>query len=614
MAVDFATLALRVDNTDAVKKLDDTGRALDNVGAKAKATTVTVEQSRLAWQRSGGDMTKFGQELQKIAGVHDAVAVATTRSTAAAEKHHLSIGRVNMALEGLASEALGANSRIGSLAAKFSEFGIGSIETAGILAGIAAIALAWDKLNESTRKANEETQKAIGLLRDLRIKKLLGPGGETGDAVEKAKAQLPTEILTLDQLKAGRATFTDNMSIRALQLDAEIRTQSTKVSELKALISDGEDEVVRLKKEAADKAAADRQTAFDKEYEAWKEQINRIVDLAKNASDPLAKLLYDADAPARASERSKELDKLGLGVATGSAFGRTRQQAALQEFIRIDPIIYENLGKVGLKSAGAAVELERLMNVAKKVREDEARNASLRETGTSFGLNLLSQTGKTGSLLSGAIGAGLSASAGGPWAMAAAGAASLTENIITFGKAARDQAEKLTQTSRMFVTEFGLYYRQTKGVSSPLDEKLTQAKLTHDAYANQINDLYAGKKYEAYRNELLHMNDVAYQRNIENIRKQTGALDELSGAMANIVEGYRLQATIFKASHPRRAPFTPTGPNINPSVPSTPLSGDLTVPLYIDGQQIGSAVIRNFRARSQAQTGDASNWTELRPT
>jgi hypothetical protein len=196
--------------------------------------------------------------------------------------------------------------------------------------------------------------------------------------------------------------------------------------------------------------------------------------------------------------------------------------------------------------------------------------------------------------------------------MAAAATVSLTESIITFGKAARDQAEKLNETSRNFITSFSLYYRQTKGVSSPLDEKLTQAKLQHDAYAAQIEDLYAGKKHEEYRNELLHMNDVAYQRNIDNIKKQTDALDDLSAAMQNMVEGYKLQATIFKAANPRRQPFTPTGPIPNPSVPTTPISGDLRVSVVLDGKSVGTSVIRDFRRRAQQQTGDASNWTELR--
>jgi hypothetical protein len=163
----------------------------------------------------------------------------------------------------LASEALGANARLGSLAAKFTEFGIGSAETLGMLAGVAAIALAWEKLNESTRKANEETQKAIGLLREVRLKKLLGPGGETGDAVEKAKGQLPLEIQKQDQLTAGLASFgKDQLSIRALQIRQELADQRSKISEMKALISDGEEEVVRLKKEAARQSATGpRQTA-----------------------------------------------------------------------------------------------------------------------------------------------------------------------------------------------------------------------------------------------------------------------------------------------------------------------------------------------------------------
>jgi hypothetical protein len=622
VAVDFATLALRVDNTDAVKKLDDTGKALDNVSAKASKTTVTVEQSRLAWQRSGGDMSKFGQELQKMAGVQSTFAGTTERATAAAEKHHLSIGRVNLALESLASEALGANARLGSLAAKFTEFGIGSAETAGVLAGVAAIALAWEKLNESTRKANEETQKAIGLLREVRLKKLLGPGGETGDAVEKAKGQLPLEIQKQDQLTAGLASFgKDQLSIRALQIRQELADQRSKVSEMKALISDGEEEVTRLKKEAADKVAEDRQSAFDKEYEAWKSQINRIVELAKNTSDPLAKLLADAEGP---KQRSEELDKIGARIAgtsltAGTQVNQQRINGTFADSQIIPRRVFDELYRFGFKTAGAAVELERLMNVAKKVSDEEARKLSLKNTATNAGLSLLGQTGEAGSTLSGIFSSGISAASGGPWGIAIAGAGALGSSLIAFGQSARLAREQM----KAFATAFDdtiLSWRAELGQAGA--SKALRANQIHEqaqALRDQLNvdpftaRLLSQQQRDEIARRLHEVNEVEAQR-IAALNKEKDAIDGVNQAMVNMVQGYRLQAAIFRASNPHRNPFTPTGPN--PYIPPGgvgPISGDgMTIQVVMDSHVIGTAVIRDFRARSQAQTGDASNWTELR--
>lgn len=74
-------------------------------------------------------------------------------ATGGVGKHSLALGRLEKNLSGVAEKALGVNSSVGLMGSSLLKFGIGSIETVGILAGIAAITAAYDLLSTEQSKA-----------------------------------------------------------------------------------------------------------------------------------------------------------------------------------------------------------------------------------------------------------------------------------------------------------------------------------------------------------------------------------------------------------------------------------------------------------------------------
>jgi hypothetical protein len=211
------------------------------------------------------------------------------------------------------------------------------------------------------------------------------------------------------------------------------------------------------------------------------------------------------------------------------------------------------------------------------------------------------------------------AASGGPWGIAIAGAGALGSSLIAFGQSARLAREQM----KAFATAFDdtiLSWRAELGQAGA--SKALRANQIHEqaqALRDQLNvdpftaRLLSQQQRDEIARRLHEVNEVEAQR-IAALNKEKDAIDGVNQAMVNMVQGYRLQAAIFRASNPHRNPFTPTGPN--PYIPPGgvgPISGDgMTIQVVMDSHVIGTAVIRDFRARSQAQTGDASNWTELR--
>lgn len=646
MSVDFATLALRVENSQANTAFDETSRRQENLTAKVRQGTDALDKARASWAQTAAAMAKAREQQDRLAPsvnrytesinrMHVAAAQSGAdkfakeierldpfhqKAAAGAEKHTLALGKINQAFEGLAVEALGVNSRLGSVAGKFLEFGAGSTTTLGILGGLAIVTLAWDKLTESERKAQAETQKAIDLLTDLRRKKLLGPGGETGDAVERAKALLPQERLTLDAKTRELASLgKDQLSIRALQLKEEIRQQKDRIAQISAIVSDGEDEVRRLKKEADDKTAQDRKDAQDKEFNDWKEHIQRIIDLAKNTKDPYQIWGDNTDA---AKSRTDDLEKRGFGKAVLATDNSGRNAAAdrLAAGQKVDRYDFlASLTRYGQQTAIAVTTAAHVAQVLKEVTEQDAKNAALRSIGANSALSLLGQSGAGGSAASGIIQAGISGASGGPWGIAISGVTAFASTVIGSGRAAAQAALQM-KALRASIDDTILSWKAELGQPGA-DRALQEARIRAEAQAERDKVLstpeaaaaavlHSKEAAQWVRDHLDEINRLEKDR-IDALGKEKKALDEVNQSMLNFVEGYKLQSTIFQAANPRNGRPRPT---ILPfgGGSSGGEGGDLTIPVTVDGEVIATAVIRNFRRKAQTQTGDASNWTELR--
>lgn len=446
MSLAALTVKIGADLTDLNKGLADAGREVGDLGKQLTGTG---------------------------AGISGNLTAPLRTATEAAGKHHFALGRVSNALEGIASEALGLHGKLGSLSAKFLEFGVGGEVTLGVLGGLAILALAWEKLSESTRKASEETEKAVKLLEDVRRKNLLGPGGETGAAVEEVRMHaIPNAILKLDELKAHRADFKGNDKFlpQALRLDKEIEEQEQKLRDLRAILSDGQKKVTADTKTFFDNQAAERRAKFDKELADWRQHVHNILDRTKLLTDPLDTLLGSIDA---SKGRSADLNKLGLGVSsvasTGLASGAASGRIA---GMQIPTSVFDSLGRLGTRSAVAVENAAHQLMVAAKLQQDTA----LRSFAFSQGIALLQSRGGTlGGILAGGI-QGAIATGGNPFGAAIGAGTAFIDSLFNHRKSVDRNTDALHHLAEVMNAPSGFKvdayrYRATQAFESDFQQR-----------------------------------------------------------------------------------------------------------------------------------------------
>lgn len=144
------------------------------------------------------------------------------RVDTASKSAGLSTGRLSNQFAGLAAKIAGVHPVLGNLSNTLLDFAVGGAVTAGVLLGVAAIAVAYDKITASARKAKEESDKLSASLERALHLKSLGPGGETVDqaANEKAKAAaLGVQIAKMEALIVKDALDADVLASNAIIQD-----------------------------------------------------------------------------------------------------------------------------------------------------------------------------------------------------------------------------------------------------------------------------------------------------------------------------------------------------------------------------------------------------------
>lgn len=99
--------------------------------------------------------------LARASQSFDRVTASAKRSNVHFEQAGSGSRKLIRALEGIALSSIGLDSKLGRLAATFLSFSAGGAITLGVVAGIAAIGAAWDKLTEKTKRAREASEAAI---------------------------------------------------------------------------------------------------------------------------------------------------------------------------------------------------------------------------------------------------------------------------------------------------------------------------------------------------------------------------------------------------------------------------------------------------------------------
>lgn len=379
MADTLATLGLVVDDkqviraTGSLEKLTETGKrseattrswagAADRASQQAARFGLTVEQSRLAFERSGGDMQKLAAEIQKlqneareasqtvpaamqqVAASTNAVAASKTAVAAAASKSSAQMNALRSTLVPMAAQLAGLNPMVARLASTLGLFAVSSGVIAGALAALGVLGFAWNKLTEDTREARRATEEAIDRLRELRRERMSSTIGTLGNEREKAVAEIA-------RLEAERGKLFG----RSYNVIAEL------IAEQQTLIEQADREIARIVNEDHSRMLEEERRYHEERNKIAEEAAAKALRIEQeraarmNAVTPSLSIPRGADGLSRL-EAMQTRGRTGLDLTTKSTI--PRQSGTIQEVVNSGGgVIGQFMGGLQSQFAGLAASL-----------------------------------------------------------------------------------------------------------------------------------------------------------------------------------------------------------------------------------------------------------------
>lgn len=595
--------------SEAIKRMQDAAR---QSGAAKFAEDLRLLEERnnravTATQRLSDAMNRMRQSAQQAQAAAMASMIQAAdpfqKQAAVAAKATVNFGRLRESLTGVAMAAAGASGPLGSFASTLGMMTAGAPIMVGVLAGIAALAFAWDRLTLKTRAAKKETEEAIARLRDLAKERAQGGYGTTRDDLRAGFGQLLDARAEERRLLAtpGYRPGTNR------GLDMQLAAAQKRIADLTPGVAAAILEVERIKRESNDRIVKDSEEAADKELAAWKKAMGDRVEAMKETDDLITAQLK---AKAAAKARAAEMGELGVGFSTLSVKADAQTRIA---GMKIGPEVFAALAAGGARATAALAEMTRAMLIAAKVTAEEAQKRAAQAVYGGIAGDFLARSGPGGS----AISAVMSAKEGGPWAMAAAGAYSVATSLVSLSQSARAAAEN-TMRLKASLEDTILGWEAALGNTGAakeqkklrIQQEAEDARKLLDATTSARKGIFILKDDPTYRAALDRIN-AAEKARLEALGKEAEEIDKVTRSMENMVDGYRYQAAIFKASTPKGPTFpgTPTG-----ILPGGGLlgSGNLTVNVTLpNGEVLASTVIANFQQQAQDQYGDSTRWSEI---
>lgn len=362
MPVEGATLALGLTNEPAIAGAKATGAAFEDMGMKGEAAARKIAASSSpvneAMKRQAIEADRAARALNFVRGglfgikeaadpvppalkqitdstrqmtltQMEAIAV-NEKMSAGAVQHKLVLGRLGNQFESLIGQIAGVSPVVGKAATVLGEFAVGASLTVGILAGLAAIAYAYDKLTESSRKAMDVADKLIETYgRAARIS-ALGAGGQQKADIEDINKGLQEHSKWLSVI-IGLRTQLATMGLggilggdpgghgAALSAGAVAGQQAN--FDLWRSLGDNWEKIAQKNKEAADKIAAAAAKALA-DAMRYSELLSKAygLDRAPMSMTSADRADYNRTAAMRtmtASEMSAIMDPLTKSVLDG---------------------------------------------------------------------------------------------------------------------------------------------------------------------------------------------------------------------------------------------------------------------------------------------------------
>jgi hypothetical protein len=294
------------------QQTNDVRAAIDRQMGTTFAMTNTTAQTTLAVQRAATAQTQLGT-ASKSAGV--------------------GITALREPLTSAARSMLGLNPVAAQLSSVLGSFAIGAAPMVGILAGAAALGLAWNKLTEHARKAKEEHERLLNVLRDIAKQEALGAAGDAGAAAVVARGLQAKVLADIERLESQRTRerAAGGRLFHAGGVDRRIADLKRQYDEYERIIQAGERRIQQIEREeegkrtqAAQAAANARQSAIEaatRAAAAAEAERLRFIESYRREAEALADIAFELERVARAMAQIEGRGIPGVSV-TPAGIGR----------------------------------------------------------------------------------------------------------------------------------------------------------------------------------------------------------------------------------------------------------------------------------------------------
>lgn len=307
--------ALRDAATSVQSAAERMNASLASVGRASQSMTSTL---RSASSSAASSFLTVEQAIEAEMNAARNVVAPVAALEAVTKKTHLSTNALARELVTVVRNLLGVEPVVGQVGNVMGTMAIGAPLMIGILAGLAALAFAWEHVSEAAKKAKEDQDAAIKraeAIRDKQRNPVLGniPGDVT--QLESKKQDLQEELRLLDEVIAKQKA--SMFGVEESKKDDRTKLVN-EIGNIVNLIQHLHDEEDRLNKDHAEKMARDAEAAREKRLNALKEEMRKSeairADAAKKTADK-AKTLNELlamttkvgdDALKRSKERSEE--------------------------------------------------------------------------------------------------------------------------------------------------------------------------------------------------------------------------------------------------------------------------------------------------------------------
>ncbi|MGB0878678.1 MAG: hypothetical protein ACPGXI_16705 [Mycobacterium sp.] len=255
-------------------------------------------------------------------------------------KAGLGLGRLNDAFVTVARQATGTSPVVGKLADTIGTFAIGTAYMVPVLAGIAAIGFAWQKITEDAREARKAQDEAItSALRAAQIRDL----GAAGTAAEELEASVAAETRIRARLselreqlaraqRSGNQNRVDSTGARIRATVDELRDAETASAELR-------EQVFENVSRENDRLQSERDRANTRSARSADEAV-RIEERKRAAFERLAQETQRREAQSTTTLRNLEQQaaaerRLSAAQAQGAeAVAEVNRELAREEALR----------------------------------------------------------------------------------------------------------------------------------------------------------------------------------------------------------------------------------------------------------------------------------------